>query len=188
LPIIAGNTAGSFTLVIDRTTDVASLVPTGTTATNQVTVTSNSVITPTQPSTTQPVCGTASQTAEFTTNGQKHEFILAPGQTASVGFTARDGTLVKFSTTETQFTYAENDHQVTISTCAGTFTTTDPGCTYNAIMTGGQLQAAVGGANGVCGLVAGRKYYMNIRQVRLDGSNSCTNPSGCGIRAQNQGL
>ena len=49
-----------------------------------------------------------------------------------------------------------------------------------------------GAAFGVCPLVAGQKYYINVRQVMKSyaaGSQpSCTNSAGCALRMQPQNL
>ena len=89
------------------------------------------------------------------------------------------------------------DIEVNVDACPGNFTATaDTGCskrvTYPNTADPIVYGTTNGAAFGVCPLVAGQKYYINVRQVMKSyaaGSQpSCTNSAGCALRMQPQNL
>ena len=147
-----------------------------------------------------PGCSTsATKNDTFVVSNQKITFALKAGETGAVAFTpTANSTSMTLSTTDTVNTPAGADHEVTITTCPGDFSTSVPAqCRYQVQYTGTTRWASVAPtAVYQCPLVAGTTYYMNVRQV-IQGSNPPTNSctggpailgGACEVRLQNTGL
>lgn len=147
-----------------------------------------------------PGCNTSANYLDtFTIANQKIVFALKPGETGAIAITptASSG-VITLSTTDTINTPSDADHEVTISTCPGDFSTTVPAvCRYSANFVGSSRWMNTGAQSPVlayhCPVTAGTKYYMNVRQVKLGTTiNSCNGPAylngACEVRLQNTGL
>lgn len=151
---------------------------------------------------TGPILGcstTATYLDTFTVANRKIVFALKPGETGAVAITpnATSG-VITLSTTETINTPADADHEVTISICPGDFSANvAPLCRYSANFVGSSRWINTGAVSPIlayhCPVEAGKKYYMNVRQVKLGTTiNSCNGPGylngACEVRLQNTGL
>jgi len=201
-PIAINTGTGGGTLTVT----LGAVTPNTTTAAGVYTLTVNGAPAPpvgggdwkTDAATPQVTCATAANYYDFfKASGQKSQFTLKGGESGAVAFIANGGTQPALSSTETINTPGFADNQIVVSQCPGDFTPAFP-CMQSFTSTGGTLAANSGVAQpsymqgAYCQLVPGNKYYLNIRQVvRGTSTPSCptsTNPQGCEVRGQVQGL
>ena len=120
---------------------------------------------------------------------------LKPGETIAASFVyggSQSWGEVDFAQVTNMAAGGTVDTEVAIDECPGTFkaTTADTACdkrvTYPA--TGGPvLYATATPVTGICNLVPGKTYYINMRNVQANynspqGTPSCPNSAGCALR------
>ena len=94
----------------------------------------------------------------------------------------------RFDSAQTTNTQNDVGTQVSISTCAGDFTSNPAPCrAWGVANTGSttiQGNAGTGARTDTCYMATGTQYYLNVRNVGQDGVTPSCNTSSCGVIVQ----
>jgi hypothetical protein len=127
-------------------------------------------------------CATTPINAVFTGNGADFPGIMVGGfaSYALPQFSAANNSYQLFTAAESNRTVIGLPIEYTVSKCVGDFTSMPTQCTKFGTSNSGMSMYAFEGDTattngaGVCVMKANTQYYLNVRTVNADGTNSCT--------------